>query len=76
MLLRTPQIDRIERDCNKAIQAARAVRPRLLAGAADLEAAMQSPHFRGKLPPPEKMQACSRTPRSSVILKPMLPTRQ
>ena len=57
-MLRPAQADQIERECNDAIRAAHAVRPRLLDGAADLEAAQRSPLFRGKLPPPEKMQAC------------------
>jgi len=51
------QADQIERDCNEAIRAARRVTPRLLAGPGDLEAARQSPLFRGKLPPPEKTKA-------------------
>ncbi len=51
------QAEQIERDCNEAIRAARRVTPRLLSGPADLEAAQQSPLFRGKLPPPEKTKA-------------------
>ena len=64
------QAEQIERDCNEAIRAARRVTPRLLSGPADLEAAQQSPLFRGKLPPPEKTKARLFVPDvSSKMLK-------
>ena len=53
------QVEEIERRCNAAIRDKREVTPRLLKTAADLEEVQCSSHFRGKLPPVDKVQVIS-----------------